>query len=52
MALVSGLTILPFCSSLFLPLFLSDELSVALLKARALITCLIANLLNDLLLIE
>jgi hypothetical protein len=37
MALVSGLTILPFSSSLFLPLFLSDELHVALLKARALI---------------
>jgi hypothetical protein len=30
----------------------SDELFVALLKARALITCLIANLLNELLLIE
>jgi hypothetical protein len=32
------------CSCLY---FLSDELSVALLKVRALITCLITNLSND-----
>jgi hypothetical protein len=51
-ALVSGPVILPFYSSLFLSLFLLDELCVGLLKVKALITCLIANLFNELLLIE